>query len=45
MLIDLVLDFDQYFYVCGPDKFVTEISEHLANLGADVDSVVIERCL
>jgi len=43
MLIDLVRDFDQYFYVCGPDKFVTEVSQHLANLGAKADSVVIEK--
>jgi ferredoxin-NADP reductase len=43
LLIDIVKDFDQLFYVCGPDMFVTEISNQLSVLGAKADAVVIEK--
>jgi ferredoxin-NADP reductase len=38
-----VSDFDQHFYVCGPDKMVEDISEALKSLGADPDGVVFEE--
>jgi ferredoxin-NADP reductase len=43
LLIDIVKNFDQYFYVCGPDKFVSEISKQLEMLGAKPDVVIIEK--
>jgi ferredoxin-NADP reductase len=42
-LIDLIKDFSQFFYVCGPDDFVKSITGHLTDLGADLDSIVIEQ--
>lgn len=38
-----VKDFKDNFYVCGPDKFVQEVSSILTKLGANPDSVVIEK--
>lgn len=43
MLITLVQDFDQYFYVCGPDAFVKDINGMLVSLGAKAESLVFER--
>lgn len=37
-----IKDFKQYFYVCGPIRFVGEITHSLQKLGADSDSVVVE---
>lgn len=42
-LIDNINDFGQYFYICGPDKFVNDLKEILVNLGADIESLVIEK--
>lgn len=36
-------DFDQHFYVCGPMPFVMDISNALSDLGADMDSIVLEE--
>lgn len=36
-------DFNQNFYVCGPDLFVQEISSILKKLGANPESVIIEK--
>jgi ferredoxin-NADP reductase len=38
-----VSDFDQHFYVCGPDQMVEDIKGALAELGADADALVFER--
>lgn len=38
-----VKNFNQNFYVCGPDKFVAEINKTLKILGAKPDSVIIEQ--
>lgn len=38
-----ISDFKQHFYVCGPPKFVTAISEALTKLGAKTDAVVFEK--
>jgi hypothetical protein len=38
-----VKNFNQNFYVCGPDKFVAEINATLKILGAKPDSVVFEQ--
>ncbi|MBI2729393.1 MAG: flavodoxin reductase [Sphingobacteriales bacterium] len=43
MLIDLIHDFSRYFYVCGPDKFVKDITDILLSLGVSADSLVIEK--
>ena len=38
-----IIDFNQHFYVCGPESFVRDVSKHLVNLGAKPDSLVIEK--
>jgi hypothetical protein len=38
-----VKDFSRNFYVCGPEKFVEDISAALRDLGAIPDSVVVEK--
>ncbi|MFI5153854.1 MAG: flavodoxin reductase [Chitinophagales bacterium] len=38
-----VRGFDQPFYVCGPDPFVTDILRDLQELGAHADSLVFEK--
>ena len=38
-----VSDFDQHFYVCGPDEMVKDIKSALKNLGADADGLVFEE--
>lgn len=42
-LITLVQDFDQHFYVCGPDDFVKDINGLLTSLGATSESLVFEQ--
>jgi ferredoxin-NADP reductase len=42
-LIAHILRFDQNFYVCGPQSFVTDISKYLFELGASANSIVIEE--
>lgn len=37
-----VTNFDQYFYVCGPDKMVKELSKTLQELGAKKEKVITE---
>ncbi len=41
-LKEKIKDFKQYFYVCGPIRFVGEISYILGKLGADPDKIVVE---
>jgi ferredoxin-NADP reductase len=43
MLIDIIKDFEQYFYVCGPEKFVEDITGILERLGAKSESLVFEK--
>ena len=42
-LVALVQDFNQHFYVCGPQPFVTDLCDMLKTLGADPGSLVIEQ--
>jgi len=42
ILIDYIKDFGQRFYVCGSQRFVTDITKILLELGANADSLVIE---
>lgn len=39
----IIKDFDQHFYVCGPEKFTESIHDILVELGAKVDAVIIEK--
>jgi ferredoxin-NADP reductase len=41
-LIDHISDFGQRFYICGPAGFVKSISKDLHDLGAAMDTIVIE---
>ena len=41
-LIDIIRDFSQFFYLCGPQDFVKELSKILLDLGADLNSLVVE---
>jgi ferredoxin-NADP reductase len=43
LLIDLVHDFSRFFYVCGPEKFVKDISDILLALGVSADLLVVEK--
>lgn len=38
-----IRDFQQYFYVCGPEEMVAEINDALKELGADPDGLVFEK--
>ncbi|WP_207512556.1 FAD-binding oxidoreductase [Longitalea luteola] len=38
-----VTDFNKHFYVCGPDKMITDINAILEKLGAQPDLVVFEK--
>lgn len=42
-LSEKIQNFDQHFYVCGPDPFVKDIQDALFDLGAQSEAVVIER--
>jgi ferredoxin-NADP reductase len=42
-IISIVKNFSQPFYVCGPEQFVDDIQTILVNLGANPDTVVIEK--
>lgn len=41
-LKEIIRDFGQFFYVCGPEKFVEDINAILLNLGANSESLVFE---
>jgi ferredoxin-NADP reductase len=38
-----IQNFDQHFYICGPEKFVADISAALTSLGADINAVIFEK--
>ncbi len=40
---DNIKNYDQPFYVCGPDAFVQDINKILQGLGADPDLLVFEK--
>jgi ferredoxin-NADP reductase len=40
-LIENIRDFDSRFYVCGPEKFVTDINQSLVALGAKPESIIV----
>ena len=42
-IVAVVQNFDQRFYVCGPDSFVKNICDILKNLGAKAEFIVIEE--
>ena len=42
-LKEKITDFNQHFYVCGPDSFVEQIKRSLNELGARPDAVVFEE--
>ncbi len=42
-LKEKINDFDQHFYVCGPDSFVGQTKSILTELGARPDAVVFEE--
>jgi ferredoxin-NADP reductase len=42
-LIEHITNFGQNFYVCGPDKFVNDVCKLLVELGADADTLIIEK--
>jgi ferredoxin-NADP reductase len=42
ILITLVQDFDQYFYICGPEVFVHDLDRMLKELGAGSEWLVFE---
>ncbi len=42
-LIEQIADFNQHFYVCGPESFVKSITRDLLELGVTPNSLVIEE--
>ena len=42
-IIQHVQDFSKPFYVCGPDKFVSDMVKILVDLGAKMEALVIEH--
>ena len=42
-LKETIKDFSKHFYICGPDKMVSELSDILVRLGAKPDAVVFEK--
>lgn len=43
LLRELITDFSQKFYICGPENFVEDIKTYLQNSGANPDSLVFEK--
>ncbi|MBS1942696.1 MAG: flavodoxin reductase [Bacteroidetes bacterium] len=42
-VVTLVQNFDQKFYICGPDSFVSNIGGILRSLGAKAESIIMEE--
>ena len=42
-LKESISDFSKPFYLCGPDKMVSELTETLLKLGAHTDTVIFEK--
>lgn len=42
-LAEHINDFDQHFYICGPQDFVADIKDYLKTLGAEPDGLVFEK--
>lgn len=38
-----ISDFSKHFYICGPDKMVSDLNATLLDLGAEPDAVVFEK--
>lgn len=38
-----ITNFSKHFYICGPDKMITDINQSLTELGAKPDVVVFEK--
>lgn len=42
-LIENIVDFNQQFYVCGPESFVLDVNKNLLELGAEPEFLVFEQ--
>lgn len=42
-LIAAIKDFSQFFYLCGPEDFVRDLSKILLDLGANIESLIVEQ--
>lgn len=42
-LIETIVDFNQHFYVCGPENFVKSITKDLLELGVTPNSLIVEE--
>jgi ferredoxin-NADP reductase len=42
-IIAAIKDFSQYFYLCGPEQFIKDMTKILLDLGADLESLVVEE--
>lgn len=43
MLGEIIKDYKQYFYVCGPDEFVEKINGALKSSGVEAESLIFEE--
>lgn len=42
-LIENIADFSQYFYVCGTESFVKDLSRYLLDLGVNPKTLIVEK--
>jgi len=42
-LSEKIKDFEQYFYLCGPDPMVEDLQQLLLKLGAEKDKIIVEQ--
>lgn len=42
-MIENIRDFSSYFYLCGPEAFVADLSKILLDLGANLDALIVEK--
>ncbi len=42
LLCDTIAEWEQHFYICGPDKMVTDLADTLRDLGVPDDKIVHE---
>lgn len=40
---NIIKNYNQKFYICGPDKFVKELQNIFTNLGVNIESIIFEK--
>ena len=42
-LKEKIKDFSQYFYICGPPRFIRDIKKDILELGAEAEKIIVEK--